>query len=307
MITTIFSKSKPLNFIIVFAITVIAFVALLIKQPNTALSSFSILARIGLYLIVFASILVLDFVVLKNFLFQKGNYHILLFSLLILSIPQSLLDYKIIISNFCILLALRRVISIRSEKEMIKKLFDSGLLIGVASLFYFWSILFFLVIIFALLFFSETFFKFYLAPFFGLIAVAIMAICLSLVLYNDYLSFFTIKPSVSFDFSNYNTTSYVIAITMLFSYGLWASLFYIRDISKKIRSYRPVYRVLFLFFLIAFTIIILGPNKDGSEFLFLFAPLAVVITNYIEVIEEQWFKELFVGLIIVIPIGLLFV
>ena len=48
-----------------------------------------------------------------------------------------------------------------------------------------------------------------------------------------------------------------------------------------------------------------APQKNGSELLFLFAPLAVIITNYIETIEEKWFKELFLGLLVVIPIVLL--
>jgi hypothetical protein len=48
---------------------------------------------------------------------------------------------------------------------------------------------------------------------------------------------------------------------------------------------------------------VLAPNKNGSEFLFIFAPLAIIITNYIESIKETWFAEVFVWLLIITPIG----
>jgi putative effector of murein hydrolase LrgA (UPF0299 family) len=57
--------------------------------------------------------------------------------------------------------------------------------------------------------------------------------------------------------------------------------------------------------LIAFSIVVIAPVKSGSEFLFLFAPLAIIVTNYIETIQENWFKEVFLLVLIITPIALL--
>ena len=54
--------------------------------------------------------------------------------------------------------------------------------------------------------------------------------------------------------------------------------------------------------LIGLLIIAVSPNKTGSEFLFLFAPLAIIMTNYLEVIEETWFKEVIVWVLVITPI-----
>ena len=51
---------------------------------------------------------------------------------------------------------------------------------------------------------------------------------------------------------------------------------------------------------------ILSEEKTSGEFVFLFAPLAIIITNYIETIEENWFKELFLSVLVIAPIVLLF-
>lgn len=305
MITTIFSKSKPINFIIVFSITLIAFFMLSFKYPNAMDENPSVLVSVGVFSLAFLSILVLNFIVTKNFLSQQNNYETLVFALFFLAIPQAFLDYKIVVSNLFTLLALRRIISIKSKKEVIKKLFDSGLLIGAASLFYFWAILFFPLILIALLLFSETTPKYYLVPFIGLATVALLAICFSLLVYDDYLKALPIDTNINLDLSNYNSLQFITAITMLLSFGLWSSLFYLRDIKKKMRSYRPSYKVLFFACMIASIIVLFAPKKNGSEFLFLFAPIAVIITNYIETIEEKWFKEVFLGLLVIIPIVLL--
>lgn len=305
MITTIFSKSKPINFLIVFSITLIAFVVLLIKAPNTSVSAAPAIAKLGMFLLVFISVLILSFIVVKNSLSQQNNYEILIFAFFLLAIPQSFLEYKIIVSNFFVLLALRRLLSTKSKKESIKKLFDSGFLIGVATLFYFWAILIFPLIFIALLLFSETKAKLYLVPFIGLTTVAVLSICTSIIINNNYLTYLNIEATINFDFSSYNSLQFIGSITMLLSFGLWSSLFFLRDINKKTHSYRPSYKVLFITCMLAFTIVIVAPNKNGSEFLFLFAPLAIIITNYVETIEEKWFKEVFLGLLVVIPIILL--
>jgi len=305
MITTIFSKSKPINFLIVFSITLIAFLMLPIKYGIVFNSTTSIWINLGVFLIAYLSILILNFVVTKNLLSQQNNYEILVFALFFLAIPQAFLDYKIILSNFFILLALRRIISVRSKKETIKKLFDSGFLIGIATLFYFWAILFFPLVFIALLLFSETTPKYYLVPFIGLATVALLAISTSLLVNQDYFTSLHLNPDVNFDFSSYNSLQFITVITMIASFGLWSSLFYLNDIKKKMRSYRPSYKILFASCVLATVIVVLTPIKNGSEFLFLFGPLAVIITNYVETIKEKWFKEVFLGLMIIIPITLL--
>jgi hypothetical protein len=51
--------------------------------------------------------------------------------------------------------------------------------------------------------------------------------------------------------------------------------------------------------------IVFAPKKDGSEFLFMFGPLSIIIANYIEIIEEKWFKEVFLAILILVPFILL--
>ena len=186
-----------------------------------------------LFFVCYVSILLLNFIVSKNNLTNKNNYEILLFSLFLLTITHSTTNVNIILSNFFIMLGLRRIISLRSQIHVKKKLFDAAFWIAIATLFYFWAIVFFPLIFIALLLFSETTVKHYLVPFLGLAAVAVLAICYSIIFYDDYFLALHINPAVNFDFSNYNSLQFITVITMLLSFGIWSSLFYLKDIRKK--------------------------------------------------------------------------
>lgn len=306
MITRLFSKSKPINFLIVFAIALLAFFVAIYKSDLAPLNTVTIIKLILLFIGISFSIYILNFIVDKNNLsLKKNNYEILLISLFLLLIPQTTINSSIVISNCFVLLAIRRLISLHSNKKVKQKLFDTALLIGIASLFYFWSILFFVLIFIAIFFYEKVDVKNWIVPFIGLITVYIIATASMLIINDDYFNIQTILPQVSFDLSRYNSLKHIVSITMLVSFGLWSSLFFLRDLRKKKKTYRPSYKTIFIASMVATLIVIISPGKNGSEFLFLFAPLAVIITNYIEAIEEKWFKELFLLSIVIIPLVLL--
>lgn len=305
MITSIFSKSKPINFLIVFFITLLAFVVANVNT-NVGEANFNFfLGRLAFFFFCYLSILMLNFIASKNNLTQKNSYEILLYSLFILMIPQTLIDDKILISNFFILLALRRILSLRSQTSLKKKLFDASFWIAVASLFYFWAILFFILIYAVLMLFTDNKIKNWIVPLTGVATVVLILMSYSILVYNNYFEAFNMSSEISFDFSNYNTIKHIVAITIILSFGIWASIFYLNALKKKMKKFRPVLKAIFVMLIIAFVIMVIAPHKNGSEFLFLFAPLSIVITNYIEKIKEKWFKEIFLLILILMPFVIL--
>lgn len=305
MITSIFSKSKPINFIIVFIITLLAFFLANFKAIEEPITLKSALYFALLFFVSYCSILVLNFIVDKNKLTQNNNYEILLYAMFLVTIPLSLSNNNIIFSNFFVLLGLRRLISIRTQNSVNKKLFDTAFWFAIAALFYFWSILFFVLIIIKLLMYTDNKFKHWIIPFVGLFTVFVLSTTISIIFFNNFFDVFKSLPSISFDFSSLNSVSFIIALTVLLSFGAWSSLFYLREIKDKKKAFRPSFKTIFFAVILAFAIVILAPNKNGSEFLFLFSPLAIIITNYVEMMEENWFKEVFLAVLILLPFALL--
>ena len=92
---------------------------------------------------------------------------------------------------------------------------------------------------------------------------------------------------------------------MLISFGLWSLIFYIQNIKTKKKVNKASLKTVVAALLIGFAIVVLAPDKNGSEFLFVFAPLAIVISNYIEILQDKWFKEIFVAVLFIVPFALL--
>ncbi|GAA4280181.1 DUF6427 family protein [Gaetbulibacter aestuarii] len=306
MITSVFSKSKPINYIIVFAITLFAVLLayiLVVKQPFSAALFGNFMLRLALS---YFSILVLNFIVTKNQLSKSNNYQIFLFSLFLLLIPQTTTNVDVLLSNLFILFGLRRLISLRSQRNEKSKLFDAGFWFAIAALFYFWAILFFVVVFAALLFYRDNKLRNWIIPFTGVASVFIITVCVSIVLHNEYLYYFQNLPEISEDFSSYNTPRFFVGITLLLSYTVWSIIFYLNAIKDKKRDVRPSFYIILITLLVAIVILFFSPFKNGSEFLFVMAPLAIIIAAYLETIKDKWFREAFVGLLILMPIVLLF-
>ena len=303
MITRFFSTSKPIHLVLVSFFVFGLFLVIRFGYYSEGIDSTQILKELVLYSVTILSIFVLSFFVNKNNLTKQNSFKILFFSLFLACIPETIQHGNIIISNVFILFAIRRIISLRSNLSIKKKLFDAAFWIVLASLFYFWAILFLILVFAALIFYSIGQINNWIIPFTGILTVVLIVVCYYILTENSFGDINRYVDGLSFDFSNYNKLSLIISITIILSLGLWALFFYIRKLQDKTRAYRPSFILILIALIIGSTIVILAPNKNGSEFIFLFGPLAIIMTNYIESIKETWFAEVFVWLLIITPIA----
>lgn len=305
MISNFFNKSKPIHLVVISIILLMVFSVVkyfAIKEP---LDVFQISKVISVFFVVLFSVFLLDFLVSRNSLTKKNSYKILFFTLFICLFPETLLNTKILLANLCILLSLRRLISLRSSKDIKKKLFDAAFWITVASLLYFWASLYFILIFIALIVFSITDPKNWIVPIIGIITVLVICVSYMVLVGVDFIDYFNSLVSLSFDFSQLNSKRIIIASTILFSFGLWSLIHFLKHIKSKSKKYRPSFTLIIISILIGMLIIVFAPIKNGSEFIFLFAPLAIIMTNYFETISEKWFKEVFILVLIITPIATL--
>ncbi len=305
MIASIFNKSRPINFVIVFFVMLVAFTKANLPLFKEAISMTTLIEQTTLFFLSCFLILTFNFITKKNSLTKNNHYQILLFGLFFLMLPQTIMGKDFLFANFFVFLGLRKILSLRTEIQTKKKLFDAAFWIGIAALFYIWALLFVVLIFGTLILYSDKRLKNWLIPFVGLATVFVISSSVSIILYDDFLKYFKISLAVSHTYDIYNTPQFLIAITMLLSFGLWASIFYYKIVNKKRKALRPSFKVIFMMVVIAFVITVLAPQKSGSEFLFLFAPLSVIIANYIETIKDKWFKESFLAILIVVPFILL--
>tara|TARA_R110002073_G_scaffold56835_14_gene144532 strand:- start:12310 stop:13233 length:924 start_codon:yes stop_codon:yes gene_type:complete len=302
MITRFFSTSKPIHLVLISFFVLGLFLVVRLGYYYEGISALQIGKEVLLYGITLLSIFVLSFFVNKNNLTKQNSFKILLFSLFLACIPATIEYGSIIVSNVFVLFAVRRIISLRSNLHIKKKLFDAAFWIALASLFYFWAILFLILVFAALMFYSIGQSNNWMIPFTGIITVALIVVSFNIISQNTFGNMNTLIDTVSFDFSNYNQLNLMVSISVISLAGLWALFFYVKKLQDKSRALRPSFVLILIALIIGIAIVILSPNKNGSEFIFLFAPLAIIMTNYIESIKKVWLAELFIWLLIFTPI-----
>ncbi len=306
MITSIFSKSKPINFIITFFVILLACVVSYYIKKDNLLESGSLLSMLLSFIASYFGLLILNFITIKNSLSQTTYYEIVLYAFFVLLFPQTTDDFFLILANVFLLFSLRRIISLRSQKNIKKKLFDAGFWMTVAALCYPWAALFLFLLIAAIILYTDGNIRNWLIPFVAVITVFVIFYSVCILFGFSHWESIIYGFNISFNFIAYNSVHFLVGLTLLFSFGLWSSLFYIKNINQAKRALRPSFYIVIWSVLISFLVLIIAPEKSGAELLFMFAPLAVIIANYIEVIKEKWFKEIFFATLLVAPIVLLF-
>lgn len=128
----------------------------------------------------------MNFISLKNALTQNDNYAILLFLVFILLFPSVLNNIKIVLSNVFLLLALRRLISLKTLNSSKEKIFDASFWIFLSAIFHFWSILYIILVFISIIFHSGKEYKNWILPFVSFLCVWILYIATSLFLFGNY-------------------------------------------------------------------------------------------------------------------------
>ncbi len=305
MIAKFFNETKPINFLVLTILSLIVFVLAVILHFESG-SNTRYFLKISLNLFLFLLFLFFhNFIIRKNSLTRNNTYALLFFILLFALFPFAVNNYKLLISNFFIFFSIRRIYSIRSGISVKSKLFDSGFWVGIAFLIYDWSFLFLFLIYIAIIVYRETKWNYFFIPLIGFITPVYLYYVYLLVKGKEVLFHKLWDFESSFDFSNYNHISLLLPISIITVFIIW-TVYPTLSIALMAKKKRRNSFILLLFHL-AITVIpvIVAPNKDGSEFLFLFFPFSVLMANYLQIIKESWFKETVIILFFVLTIVVL--
>lgn len=306
MLTSFFSNSRPSHFIVVSLLLFAGCFFNIIHDLNEVTNYDSIvklLIQNTMFLLFF---LLLSFIIKKNRLTQSNSYALFLFCCFILMIPFFFNDSNLAFSFFFLLLALRRILSISSQKNIEKKILDASIWITIAALFYFWSILFFIILFISIIQLTSTNYKLVFIPFVGFTSVIMLTSVYHTMVNNDIWSFLEYKDQISFDFSPYYSLKIIIPSIFILLSGIFAFVYKSITISKTPLKEKSTYWILFFFLLIGITLIVLKNNKNGSELLFLLVPISIFTANFIESIDKKWISELFLWFAFILPFALFF-
>jgi len=292
MITSVFKKYTPINLIFVVILILVFFLVYEFQDLSWTSSVVSILKKIGLFFILLGSVFLTDFIEKKNGMSKDSSYSMFFFFLFLIFFPSVFNNTSLIISNFFILLALRRLVSLQSLKASKEKIFDASLWIFLASLFYFWSILFIILVFISIVFHVSRDYRNWVLPFIAFFVACIISIFLSLILYNNAFGFINTNVIMNFKIdyftNNYQNIAFSIYATtcLFFVISMFASL------SNKPLVLHSSFKKVIGFFFIGVLIFLVSSNKSNDLLLFTMAPLSIMATSHIEVKQLKLKQEI---------------
>lgn len=300
MIKAIFNKSKPINLVLASLLLIFGFVVFWFKSANLLDSNAFSLKIVELCIAVF-SVLVVDFIVKKNAISDKNSFVILFFTIFCFSFWSSSINHQLMFSNLFVLLALRKIISLKSQVNTVKKIFDAGLCICIAVLFHFWAILFFSVLYIGIAIYNSNNYKNWLTPLVSTFVVYSMLSGYEMLINNQLFHFSGVNIERGFQSINSNMDS---AVLMFFSLLLLVSvLFLSASVKSKLQKNKMSYVVLLFALLVALIIILIAPNKSISMLVYAYFPLAALFTVFFEKIPKERVQSLIIYFMLFISIA----
>ena len=291
MISSVFGKTKPINYVLVLSFLFALYWFVNAVRFGQTIDVDNLPGHLLRAACLLFTVLIINFVVQRNQLTGTHSYSLYIYSLLFLVFPNILLDGDSIYASLFLLLALRRLISLKSLRNSKLKIFDGALWIVTASLFIDWALLFLVLVWLFVYFYEPENFRNWLIPLAAVIVVGIISWSFSMVVGNpDYLT-------EHYRFRWDGLLSYWGNWGNSFKLGSFLLLVLISGLVSFLRLGKSGHgklismRLIALALIIAFAVVLLMSNERGGAVILLFFPSAVFISKYIETLKKEAVKE----------------
>ncbi len=297
MITRNFRISKPYHYILIFVGLIGIYLYQRLKD-HSGIQLVDFVIESAAFLFFLASMFLVVFIITKNKLTQKNSFAALYFFIFISLIPQTLADHKIIIANGFILLSYRRIFSLETKLNMKKKYFDAALWLSIATLFYVWSVLYFIPLLVTIILRPNDWVKHLLVLVFGAGSAGLLVYLFVSVFGtpSSFLMFYPPKVNLGLFSHTPEVIKVSLAIISVMTIGSVLSLF--SPLILKNSKSRNNFIVLFLMLFTGLSISLLAVNMFVENMLFVFFPLAVIMANFTQYQRRSWLSDLFLTVLL---------
>jgi hypothetical protein len=292
MISSLFGKTRPVNYILVLS-AVFVFFSLAQFPGEDARVTFSPFFWIaGSLCCLLLSLFLVNFMVQRNQLTAADSYAMLLYAQFIILFQDSLRDPMALIAMFFLLLAQRRLISMKSLKNLKEKIFDGALWIFASSLFVNWTIFFILLVWVYIYFYTPKKINYWLIPLAAGVTVALIAWSFFYLLGDpEYLfAHFTFTAEYA-GIKNLPTNSIVKIVGFLTLILIAGIIAFVKQ-GKSGQGRLIQLRLLIIVWILAVFVALLTGERLISTIVFTFFVSAVFLARYVESIRRGFIKSI---------------
>ena len=238
------------------------------------------------------SVFIVTFIVQRNQLTAGHSFAMLFYTLFIILFPETMLDPEVIFASFFLLLAYRRLISLKSLKNTKSKIFDGALWILVASLFLNQLVFMLLLVWLYVYFYVPKQLNFWLTPLAATVVVALTGWSFSYFagdpefMVNHYA--LLLKHTSLVGFSGVYWIKPAVFLSIVLLAGI---LSYVRH-GKSGQGKVTQLRLLILGWFLVILIISFSGERIESTIMLAFFSSAVLMARYVESLRQEYLKDI---------------
>lgn len=302
MISSFFGKTKPVGHIVLAIALFLCYFINAFWAPEGLDPLKELPVEVMSFALLLLALVLINLTVKSEKLTEANSYAMLFFVLLCAIFPEHLSDKNALLANVFILLALWRLLSIKSIKRVKQKIFDASLLVAVASLFYDWALAFLLLVFRVINIYDRKNFKNWLVPLVGLATVLVLSFTFlkltgNLDFYGEHYRFRTgIWQAASLG-EVLSTKALIYIVFVLFV----ALVLYLRWRSQGSGKLLQL-RIILMAFLLGVAITLFTP-VDAPPLMITYFPASVLMANYFEGIRKTRLQDLILLLAILFSLA----
>jgi hypothetical protein len=312
MLTRFFDNTRPITVLVLFLL--LAFISafsVYIYFTNIAFQTKYLIDPVYQHLgNIFQSIIsvglilslgfLVNFIVHDNSITRNNSYALLFFIVLVASDPSLVILNPVLSSVFFVVLAMKNLLSLHVHKEMTQKLFNSGLLLGIASVIYPYAILYGILIFLGIVIYGADGWRKWFIPILGILVPYYFLF--SWYFWFDKLDFFRDKFFIKTFYiaeSSFNESPGTLLV-----WGVFAvlTIFSILDYSKNMGAHKPDtrkgYAMTFLALMIGLVITLVGTINNGQELIIMFLPISIIWAKFIQHQKKELWRTIFIIVVI---------
>lgn len=292
MLARFFQKSEPISFVGLLLLLFIYMLIQFFNGLNGGLGLRSVLVLLGSFFFFSGVLFLSDFIISKNDL-TPANYYAIFIIVLLFGLFSSTLYFSTIsLSHFFVLLAARRIYSIRTKKMLLSKFFDSGFYIGVAFLLYPMSGIYLLLIYTSYFIYIRVINKDLLIPIIGFITPIF-------IVYTYYFMFDRIADfkniteiNLGFDsaiFTNQNLYIPLIIVVVLLFLAFYKNIANQHSLNNEGKNN---FSLIVGHLIITILMFSFDNLNLETSIQFLFLPVAILLGNFLLLLKRVWLRDM---------------
>lgn len=283
MLANFFSKSKPVNFILIVILFCIYYTLDILVYRSMELG-FEMLLPIPLYLGIF---FLFNFIVIKNRLTKDGSYAFLLFTIGLGCLPTLEINPFALFECFLLLLFLRKIYSFRTLNLLKGKLFDSGFWLGCLCTMSPEYGFYFVLILIVLLLFVEISFRTILIPILGFLTPLFLFYTYHFW-FDSVGDFYQLFEFQFFpEFESYNNSLYITSLSFFGAITFVSILLRSGKIFSVSNSFKAIWILLLSNLLISLIALFFKEEKDGIALILVLIPATILMANWMQSVQRK--------------------